>query len=738
MGWAPKSDFTGLWTFAAIFWCIVSRDAEIKFSLLGFAPLILNVDTIFWTLATGLLCFLLLRPGERQSPLERGQLRATARSQVRAVSTTTILLLCCIWTLTLFTWTSQTGLFDSLWSEGCVRVMADMGTGLAPVKTHDEELRLALEPNQPFRRNTTIQKRSFRRALNRVQKHGFTWYRGRMISGQVSSTPTVSTPSKGVSNNVKPPGPKRRKRLSCFSWNAGGMSPSDWDHFQMWTCKQPLDVICIQETHWQFTSEWAQDRYFCIHSGMNKSQAGVLTMISKSICAENDISWQEPIPGRLLHVRLFGLHKNIDILNLYQHVHAPKYMMNRHQFWNTLHETLSSLPNRNTWLMMGDLNTSLQIRNAAVGLEDYHWQGTRRPGPRHTDADHLNNLLNIYNLVALNTWKHTLGPTYQFEQTHSRIDYIILKRHLTDASARDVHYLHDFPLKGLTGAQHVPLVCNVLKVWTPSPQDAAPGWSRAQRRQLYMHWRANDSLAHQLHASLQQDLAQLPAHAQDRLHEVHSCMNQVRGQNFQSKRPSSIYTYDLSPFRAFQFHTQRLRELSCCSATKSVLLQAWQHVSKRQRARREMNQASKASRSRRLQLIYDNANKAETAKDPFQFYQCIRELAPKLPFKRIQLRSDTGELLGPAAAADELHAWFRDLYNAEDTLPTPGHGQWPFTHDELNQGLLHLPAFKALDPQYAPAPLWKLMAEDITHYLHPFFDECFAYGQLPSCWGRDS
>ena len=614
--------------------------------------------------------------------------------------------------------------------------MADTRAGMELAKSHDEELRMALEPFQPFRRNIKIQKRSYRRALQRVQTHGFTWYRGRLLSGNISTNTPDSPPPSGKSQNVQPPGSKRRTRLSCLSWNAGGMSTTDWDHFQIWICKQHIDVICIQETHWQFTSEWVQDRYFCVHSSMNKSQAGVLTMISKSICTQNDLSWQEIIPGRLLHVRLFGSHKNTDILNLYQYVHTYKHMTDRQQFWSVLHETMSCLPNRNTWLLMGDLNTSLQTRTAAVGLADYSWQSTRKTGPCHADADNLNNLLNIYNLVALNTWKHTLGPTFQFDQVHSRIDYIFYKRHLTDASARDVHYLHDFPLKGLTGAQHVPLVCNVMKVWTPSPQQAVPGWSRAQRKQLYMQWRARDQQTLRLHETLQQDIAQLPEHAADRLQEVHRCMNQVTGQSFQQKRPPPVYAHDLSPFRAFQLHTERLRELSRCSATKTVLFQVWHTVSKRLQARRVMNQASKTSRSRRLQMIYDNANKAEAAQDPFQFYQCIRELAPKLPFKRIQLRSDTGELLGPVAAADALQDWFRDLYKAEDILPTPEPGVWPFTREELTLGLLHLPAFKALDPQYAPAPIWKLMAEDISMYLHPFFQENYEHGHLPACWGN--
>jgi hypothetical protein len=75
------------------------------------------------------------------------------------------------------------------------------------------------------------------------------------------------------------------------------------------------------------------------------------------------------------------------------------------------------------------------------------------------------------------------------------------------------------------------------------------------------------------------------------------------------------------------------------------LFEAWFHVARRQAARKRMNQTSKAARKHRLQQIFDKATYAERAQDTFQFYQAIRELAPKQPFQRIQVRSNTGDLL---------------------------------------------------------------------------------------------
>ena len=197
---------------------------------------------------------------------------------------------------------------------------------------------------------------------------------------------------------------------------------ADWDHFQQWLVAQSLDILASQETHWAYTSEWAQAHYYCLHRGLNNKQAGLMILISKKFCAMKDISWTEVIPGRILHVRIHGRQRAIDVLNVYQHVHAAHTMTERHQLWLQLHECLSSLPKRNGLLMMGDFNTSLQKHGPHLGLSTYQWQHERVSGPKHHDADELQQLTQIYDLIALNTWSNHLGPTFQFGTQHSRID----------------------------------------------------------------------------------------------------------------------------------------------------------------------------------------------------------------------------------------------------------------------------------------------------------------------------
>ena len=128
-------------------------------------------------------------------------------------------------------------------------------------------------------------KRSYKRALKRVGIHGWTWYKGRILSGPRSA----SKPDPMVMpQNQKPPSSHRRHRLSLFNWNCGGLPVASWDYFLHWITQQQLDIILFQETHWGYSSDWLLKDYFCIHSGVASGKAGLLIMISRKLCHQHD------------------------------------------------------------------------------------------------------------------------------------------------------------------------------------------------------------------------------------------------------------------------------------------------------------------------------------------------------------------------------------------------------------------------------------------------------------------
>ena len=134
--------------------------------------------------------------------------------------------------------------------------------------------------------------------------------------------------------------------------------------------------------------------------------------------------------------------------------------------------------------------------------------------------------------------------------------------------------------------------------------------------------------------------------------------------------------------------------------------QAWFHAHRRTLARKQMNLVSTNARKQRIQQIYQAADEAEQAKDHFRMLQAIRKLAPKQRFQRIQVRSQTGDLLTPEQEADEIQSWFANLYKGQSLTSETQHTLWPFTSTELRIGLAQLPLHKALSPEYAPAPFW--------------------------------
>lgn len=520
-----------------------------------------------------------------------------------------------------------------------------------------------------------------------------------------------------------------------FSWNAGGLAPARWDLLQQWAEAQELDVLCVQETHWPYDSEWQTSSYHCIHSGIHGNKAGVLCLISKRLCPSHQLSWQIIDPGRFLHVRIHGEHRSIDILNLYQHVHSVSNMDQSQHVWDLLNDQLTRLPQRNFLMMMGDFNTSLPNRSTSVGAGHYLHQGRRVTGTTHTDSDLFHQLLRQHSLVVLNTWSLNHGPTYVHPNANSRIDYVCCRRWHTDQAARQVHQLHLFPLNFDANTFHIPILTSTLRCWIPCTSQTA-GWSHRQRLRLYMHWRDQDETAQTLQMNIQSQLQAIPCGDQS-LQQIHDTLTTFTSNTFSTPPQPRPHQFDLTPFQAFRFHGLAARRLQGTSG--SNLFQAWFHIVQMQKARRAMNSTAKQARKAHLQQTYDAASEAAMAKDHFRLYQAIRKLAPKQISKRVQLRNADGTLANPVQAADMLAEWYSQIYAPEDSVTpveaTNTHpSTWPFSSQEFAMGLKQLPLMKSLAPKFAPAPFWHMCANDVATLLQTCFQDWCPKRSLPSEW----
>ena len=626
----------------------------------------------------------------------------------------------------------------SVWSEGFIVVMDDEGAGLVtkplsqPAKKHDEEPRQTYESKQTKCKTKQTSKRSFRRAIKRAQTHGFTWYQNRMYTASHFGVQMVTSNIRMTTPNVQPPKNQSRARLTCFSWNCSGLPVAHWDWLNLWAERQPVDIIFLQETHWATTQEWSQDRYHIIHSGLSFKQAGVMIMISKNVCSADAISWQQVDAGRILHVRIHGKHRSFDLVNVYQHPYHHANTEVRNHFWMNLTGLLNMLPQRNLLFLAGDLNTSADFRSGGVGSASYMWEGQRHTGSTHADSHQWQQIIRRHDLIALNTWQSTLGPTYRFLHQHSRIDFLCCRRLHADQTSKQIVQLDDFPLLPLDGAFHVPQIISIRKTWHPTGGSNHHGWTRQQRMALHGHFLCQDEQYVQFITAVNQKIVQTP-YSDEPLQDLHHALNQFEGKAFQQAKVKPKHHSNVRPFHRFQEHTKKLRDIK--TSNLMGYFQAWYHIQQRCKARREMGYVSKQTRKLRLAQVYDRANQAEQAQDHFTLFQAVRELAPKMPSKRIMLRDQHGQLLGPQASADFLQAWFQAQYMDDhiDIDKTPY--QWPFSAEDFARGLASLPAQKALAPAFAPAPIWKGGASNIAEFLQSYWQTCCSNAQYPSFWG---
>ena len=200
-----------------------------------------------------------------------------------------------------------------------------------------------------------IRKRTYRRACARALKLGGTWYRNSWITSPLRASPPEPLAWQPLQRKT----PLRGKRLRIFSWNARSLTQELWHELQCYAQQQNLDILMLQSTCWTFNSTWVAHGYNVIHSGStDEPNGGVLIMVSTKLCKSHDISYSDPLPGRMLHVRAKMAQSSLDLLTVYQHpwrstLSPDQNLEAREPIWTQLHESLTHLPFRNRLLLGG-------------------------------------------------------------------------------------------------------------------------------------------------------------------------------------------------------------------------------------------------------------------------------------------------------------------------------------------------------------------------------------------------
>ena len=625
--------------------------------------------------------------------------------------------------------------------EGCVGTMANMRAVHTHHIDHSTAKTHGFQPK--IQSISKVVKRSYKRAYHRAITYGCTQYHGRTMTPQDFHQMTPSSPKQVASAPKQTHGrsPGTKQRVSVLTWNIGGLTSSFYTCFQEWLKTSRIDIIHLQETHWHFSSEWQTSEYNCIHSGCSTSRAGILTMVSKRLGHSDNITWQEPIPGRIVHVRVKGQLQSIDLLNLYQYVYRPSNLNDRDGFWTTMQSTLDQVPARNICIVMGDLNTSLPTTSSKVGFADYLSETGRCTGPKHKDWRKWLHIIDHYDMTVLNSWSGQHGPTFISEHGSSRIDYLCCRGVRSDILAKDVKQLLHHPMLSNSGCRHIPLTTTVISRWMPCPKQSPYFWTPSKKRQVMDHYKMQHPQWLQQMEAVADKIHTLPmdpfVHDLTGFHQIVNSMVDpgIRTQDVPSQTLCCPQTNTV--FKDFLFHSNMMKKST--KATLHQVFQSWMHAAKRQVLKRQMDKVTRMNKKMKKQELFQQAHEASQAHDTRRFFGIIRKLSPKVPRKPINLRGPNGNLLGPEEAADHLRDWYHAMYSDQQISafePTQLH--WPFEEDELSHNFLQLPAHKAVSPHYAPAPLWRSIRHVMAGKLQELGYHCITQDAVPQEWGKST
>ena len=490
--------------------------------------------------------------------------------------------------------------------------------------------------------------------------------------------------------------------------------------------------MILTETHWTFEDEWMTQNYHIIHSGLPNASAfdrssGILIAISKKLCEAYQLAWTSLQPGRLVHCRIHCHPRPIDIVGIYQYVWNGSILQSqrRKQLWDLAHTTVDKLAKRNTLCLLGDFNCSLDSIPRLVGASHYMDQtGKKMQGPQHGDMYQFQRLIRDLNLVGLNTWTPSQGPTFiNTMGRSSKIDFIFTRMFHADKLAKNVGYLHDAPFIQ-DGPHHIPLLVSLgHKMCRPSRQCSTLFSASMKNRCIYdfrdatLMWQGcmnnvNDELRHTQVDCLEQ-LTEILNHG---ILTTYSPM----------KTSSQLMTQDKGLLQTKWYHFRQARVFAF--ATLTTVFQKWHHLTRYKHLDKAHTRQMRQHRRSKLDAMMQEANEAHKHHDSYKLYRIVQKHCPKQKLKRIRLQNAQVAFLTPVEETAEYCRFIAEKWSGPQMMIAqmnpPG---IPFTLEELEIAISNIPGAKAVAPPFAPGVAWKSQA----HFIAPWL-----YSKLQSWWNH--
>ena len=478
------------------------------------------------------------------------------------------------------------------WDEALVHQFGAKQRGTQPL----------MSSGYPWPTKDSVQKRSIRRAYSRALRDGTSWYRGRCYAVQDFNTMIPSLAKGSVPINAagkKPPKctqdlqmcnqkHQHKRYLRYLCWNGSGLSIHKLDELKVWCSEQGIDILILTETRWRYSNEWMDPHWMYLHTGCSTQPgAGIMLLISTSVCTHHDLRWHEVVPGRLVHVQIRLRQRCLDVIACYQHTHSGTHAKQaaRREWWSCLDRYLGTLPKRHVLLMAGDFNCRLLALKGLVGCDDFRWGHSLQKGSPHPDEGLFTALVKAHQLVALNSWNPSLGPTFSGVNGRSRIDFAFTRLPLADGYAKDIKYLTQASFLNIPHVGHFPILGQIRKMWIPPVADqCTAGISKHQRElgRMAMMSSSPDWMAFLESASpIVHHLEQASPADPNVIPEMHRLASQLFRKCFpEQPRQTQVSTQDVAS--AFILNKWRHRDLyrRVQLPTLRSVFQAWFHMSR--------------------------------------------------------------------------------------------------------------------------------------------------------------
>ena len=186
-----------------------------------------------------------------------------------------------------------------------------------------------------------------------------------------------------------------------------------------------LNLLGICETNWNGKGSFTTSTHHSVlFSGNEEGYShGVAVILSKE--AKKTLIGYSPVNDRILKVRLHAKPHNVSIIQCY----APTSTASNEEmktFYNTLQETIDSIPSRDVKLLMGDFNAKVGSQNISNSI-----YGKFGLGHQNDNGEDLIDFCSTNNLTITNTMfqhhpRHLYTWTSPDQKTRNQIDYILL------------------------------------------------------------------------------------------------------------------------------------------------------------------------------------------------------------------------------------------------------------------------------------------------------------------------